>query len=126
MRRYLAIALAVIFGYTLIAPALALGGSSQLPACCRRDGKHHCSMIMETSGAESASRERQIDAPPLRCPLFPSATAPSHAVAFVPAHAASFAGTAPPSAIFSSIEAGRRVSAERGFRKRGPPPCLFS
>jgi len=120
MRRILTIALAVLFGYTLIAPALALDGSSQLPACCRPHGQHHCSM-MRSSGAGLASRERQLDARHPRCPLFPHATVVTHAVAFAPADAAFFAGMVPRPAIISSIEASGRISAARSHQKRGPP-----
>ncbi len=47
MRRALAAMLVVLFSFPLIAPALASGpNDSQLPACCRRNGKHHCAMQM--------------------------------------------------------------------------------
>ena len=48
MRRALAILLVTVFSLPLIAPALAsTPDDSQLPACCRRGGKHHCAMAME-------------------------------------------------------------------------------
>ena len=36
--------LLVWFSFSLIAPAVFANRQSDLPACCRRDGKHHCAM----------------------------------------------------------------------------------
>ena len=44
MRRVLASVLLVLFSFALIAPALASEPESNLPACCRRGGKHECQM----------------------------------------------------------------------------------
>jgi len=53
MRRIAASLLAAFFSLTLITPALlASGADSNLPACCRRSGQHHCSQP-ENSSASS-------------------------------------------------------------------------
>ena len=42
MRRTLAVAIAVLISLPLLAPFFALGSSAAVPACCRRNGQHHC------------------------------------------------------------------------------------
>ncbi|HVV45274.1 MAG TPA: hypothetical protein VHC72_08700 [Bryobacteraceae bacterium] len=49
MRRLLASLLLVVFSLSLISPALASAAKSNLPACCLRNGKHHCEMAAEVS-----------------------------------------------------------------------------
>lgn len=70
MRRVLSISLLVISLWAMIVPLLAHDADSDLPPCCRRDGKHHCAMMdaylrMKASGAPTFS------APPMRCPMYP-------------------------------------------------------
>ncbi|MBZ5675662.1 MAG: hypothetical protein LAP61_15585 [Acidobacteriia bacterium] len=48
MRRALAVALLGLFSFSLIPPsAFASDPEAGLPACCRRNGKHHCTMPVE-------------------------------------------------------------------------------
>jgi hypothetical protein len=70
VRRLLAISLLLLFSLPLIAPLFALqaDGGGSLPACCRRNGTHHCSMQMpgKLQGMQlSAEREK--------CPAYPKA-----------------------------------------------------
>jgi hypothetical protein len=44
MRRAIAISLMMLFSWTLIAPFYARDSGANLPACCRKNGKHHCAM----------------------------------------------------------------------------------
>lgn len=44
MRRAVALLVSVVFGLLTIAPLLAANAEPDVPACCRRDGKHHCAM----------------------------------------------------------------------------------
>jgi hypothetical protein len=44
LKRVSAILLLTLFSLTLISPALFGDTESNLPACCRRDGKHHCAL----------------------------------------------------------------------------------
>jgi len=46
LRRLLSIFLVAMFGLPLVSPLLALTAKSEsnLPACCRRSGQHHCMM----------------------------------------------------------------------------------
>ncbi|HKD05441.1 MAG TPA: DUF2946 family protein [Bryobacteraceae bacterium] len=42
MRRLIASLLLGLISVMLMAPALSASAASGTPACCRRDGKHHC------------------------------------------------------------------------------------
>jgi len=121
MRRLLALLLLASFGLPVAASALALGQSSdvKLPACCRRNGAHHCAMQMGTpTGAPAFTAV---------CPHFPqpSTTAPSN----------TSAALAPPAqpvllhlvALTATHRADtqRRISRERSRHKRGPPSILL-
>ena len=71
VKRTLASLLLLLIGFPLIGPALFAGNDAEanLPACCRRDGKHHCSMM--------DAAERQESGPALtanRCPQFPKSS----------------------------------------------------
>lgn len=118
MRRACACLLLLVFSLPLIVPALAsVPDDSQLPACCRRDGKHHCTMSM---GVNVPSRYRIAQE---KCPFSPFAHTPllqPHAFALVnPPALAGF--PARPAAVVRTAEAGYRISADRTRHKRGPP-----
>jgi hypothetical protein len=123
MRRSVAILLALMFSWILILPAFAGSAESNLRACCRKDGKHHCMMHTENSSAYGAS----LVAVDEKCPHFPHSTAATHVETFTPAlNQAVFAGivrhaTRPP-----QTEAGYRASHLRSKQKRGPPSFLLS
>jgi len=73
MRRILAITLLIAFGSPLVLPLFAapLDPQKNLPACCRRNGAHHCNGHMSSAGSGPA-----LQAPP--CPNYPSpSTLPS-------------------------------------------------
>ena len=105
------------FGLPVAASALALAqdsGSPHLPACCRRNGAHHCAMLAASNGAPAVSAT---------CPSFPqpSATAPAtNVAALVPPppatllHRTTFTAS-------QRAETQRRLSRERSRHKRGPP-----
>jgi hypothetical protein len=122
MRRALAATLVVIFSLPLIAPLLAsTPAESQLPACCRRNGKHHCAMSMEMGNLPSHYRTVSE-----KCPFSPLAHTPlmrPHAFNSVSAPVAS-RQAAGPAAIVRAAEAGYRISVDRARHKRGPPRLL--
>jgi len=122
MRRILAILLLATFGLPVAASALALAqdaGSPHLPACCRRNGAHHCAMLAASKGAPVVSAT---------CPSFPrpSATAPAtSSAALVPPTPATLLQRT----IFTAsqrAETQRRLSRERSRHKRGPPTVRLS
>jgi hypothetical protein len=69
MRRALALLLLAVVGSPLITPLLLAGSRAELPACCRRDGKHHC-------GMGGVAGDASLETPSLKsfqpkCPFFP-------------------------------------------------------
>jgi len=122
MRRTFAGLLVLVFSLPLIAPTLAPSlDESQLPACCRRGGKHHCAMAMEMGYVPS-----RFHIVSEKCPYSPFARVTlmlPHA--FVAYRAPAIAGYASATAaVIAEAEAGYRISADRARHKRGPPPQL--
>jgi hypothetical protein len=120
MRRVPAILLVFLFSFPLIAPALFTDGESNLPACCRRDGKHHCGMA---DMAQSPSSGAAIDALRAKCPMFPSGGA------VLPHSGAVLLATTQPAGVSivgqlaapAHAKAGYRTSSNHSHPKRGPP-----
>ncbi len=124
MRRVWAYLLLAIFGFTPIAPAVFADDSSNLPACCRRFGQHHCSMFLGSMFLEDSG-------PNLKgvCPNYghaPSVAASPIApkIAILGASAVSIALPAAPTASVLSALPSFRAAMERCRPKRGPP-ALF-
>ena len=119
LRRMLAITLLIAFGSPLVAPLFAATTDPQasLPACCRRHGAHHCTMLMP---ADSGSA---FQAPP--CPFFPTATTQLRVAAAsltIPLRLSveQFRNPAPPVA----TERHARTFAASANLNRGPPVRL--
>jgi hypothetical protein len=118
VRRVPAILLLGLFSFSLIEPALMADNDSKLPACCRREGQHHCAMTVESSAAGSAVQAV--------CPAFPKTGA-------TPAHTR-LAGIRPEQLMFgqpvsyltacTQTRALLRVSFSWNRQKRGPPALL--
>jgi hypothetical protein len=118
VRRIGAIFLLGLFSVSLIEPALVADDESKLPACCRREGQHHCAMT-----GESRAPGAVVQAV---CPAFPKAgAAPAYTklAGMRPARlvlgqiACHLAGSVQAQALF-------RVSFSRARQKRGPPALL--
>jgi hypothetical protein len=123
LRKLLAITLLALFGLPLIQPLLALKPNSEanLPACCRRNGKHHCMMSMAERG-QFASRAPQFLSPADKCPYFPVSTAIVQGNAFgMPIAQAIFAELIAHPAITAQTKSKLRISLNRSRQKRGPP-----
>ena len=122
MRRAFAATLVLIFSLPLIAPVLvSASAASQLPACCRRSGKHHCAMSMEMGNI--STHDRSVSE---KCPFSDFAHTPlmrPHAFP-TPLSSATTSLAADPAAIVRAAEAGYRISADRARHKRGPPRLL--
>jgi len=123
VRKLIAIALLAVFGLPSASSLFALTprSESNLPACCRRDGKHHCAMSMaEQSGLLS---DRSSFSSPLdKCPHCPAAILSAHhPVDFVPSRQAIYAALVSHPALAVQAECKRRISLDRARSKRGPP-----
>lgn len=119
MRNALAVLLMIVFSLPLIAPALASSpDESSLPACCRRNGRHHCAM----SGMALGTVDSRYTVLSERCPYSPFARVTLMAPhVFASPRGISFMRAAGPTAVVRDAEAGYRISADRTRRKRGPP-----
>ncbi len=126
MRRLLAIALFFLVSFPLISPLFALTGGPQanLPACCRRNGAHHCMGTMRMP--DSADQTIKLASKPARCPAFPqfSSSIP-HIQLAPPAAALLFAEVVGHPAVRPQVQARARVSLDRSRHKRGPPVILL-
>jgi len=122
MRRSIAIALTMLFGWLLLLPAFAAAGESTVPACCRRSGKHHCMARMNSHSTESV-----VVSVNDKCPCFPQATVATHVDFSAPATGrAIYAGLVGHPAVSPQTEGGYRVSHFRSRQKRGPPALFLS
>ena len=124
MRRILASLLVVLVGFSLIpAAAFASNAESKVPACCRRDGKHHCSLAAGAAGSESNSG---LSLRAARCPSFPTAKAvPAHQSAGLPGISrVTFAGFVSQFLFSARTETRSQISFSQAGQKRGPPALL--
>lgn len=95
------------------------------PACCRRNGKHHCMMNMVEHAGRVGNRS-QIEAPLEKCPYAPASVVPvgNSQLMAVPRQAI-FAGLVSHPTIHIQTESHCRISRERSRHKRGPPSAIF-
>jgi hypothetical protein len=126
VRRLLSTVLLLLFSLPLISPVLALaaGAGANLPACCRRNGAHHCAGM--THSPQLPASGDSLSTIPQRCPAYPAAVTPvRHGdLSF---HAASliFAEIVSHPAIKLQTEARARVALDLSRQKRGPPLDLL-
>ncbi len=131
MRRLFAILIAVLVGLPTVTPlfALATGDDPGLPACCRRDGKHHCMMAGMETGRPASSSRTGLTSPSVseRCP-YGARSVPStaHPDWSLDTAQGIFAGVVAHPAVAPQTESKRRISADRSRQKRGPPAFLLA
>jgi hypothetical protein len=120
LRRFSAILLLLLFGLSLLSPLFGSDGEANLPACCRRAGKHHCAMPAGSGAPDSGPALRGKG----RCPSYPSGFGVGTVqtvIGVAPASASAFM----PTAEFASCNSFElRVLSSLRFRahgKRGPP-----
>lgn len=70
MRRALSILMLVLLGLPTWAALLPGGEELRLPACCRRNGLHHCAMAAQAIAADSGEPGAFLTGP-THCPAFP-------------------------------------------------------
>jgi hypothetical protein len=116
--------LLVLFSFSLAGPAVFADSESQLPACCRRLGQHHCDALQDVERQQSSGSVIRNVSP--KCPFFPLAHA-------VPAYGKTTLGGAAQTIVASTVsqrmgfartEARSRISFSHAHQKRGPPVLL--
>lgn len=120
MRRLLAIPMMLLM---LLPFAADFSGASaveaSIPVCCRRGGKHQCSM---GEGQSSNSHERALRG---KCPYSCASAAVIVPASFAPAAAAAiYSGVLQHPSVSPQTDARRRISYDRARQKRGPPTLL--
>ena len=122
MRRVLSFSLVMLFGWMLIAPLLAPDAEANLPACCRRNGKHHCTMRMTMQRDGGRKGFTTVSE---KCPCCPSSACAAHSATYKPESGRQFLaeGVRHPG-VAAQTEALYRVSSLRSHQKRGPPTPL--
>ena len=125
MRRIAAILLVGTFSFSLLGPAWFVDADSNLPACCRRDGKHHCAMMDKADPGEAPSGAA-MKLWGARCPCFATACTfpPDFQTALPGASPLAFAWVLQHPVVQAQAEAGYRISFSRSRQKRGPPSLL--
>jgi hypothetical protein len=125
LRRILSILLLAIFGLPLVSSLFATGTteSAGLHACCRKNGRHHCSgEVFANSGAGN-----QLTAPPMKCPYSPDAVVSVHTSTLaLSASSASLITLASHPAGVAQTESKWRISRDRSRLKRGPPALTIA
>jgi hypothetical protein len=121
MRRAVAISLMLLFSWTLIAPMLASDTDANLPACCRRNGKHHCTMrrMQQSGGRQGFTTVAD------KCPYTPASACAVYSPTYKPGDAAAVHGEIVyhPSCAPQPL-AHALYSRHRCHPKRGPPTPL--
>ncbi len=99
-------------------PALFADSESRLPACCRRTGNHHCSMMP----AATNSPGEGLAARSQKCSRYPAMSVSAHIEQAAPPTADRVAWNIEPrGAARAQAEALYRISHSRAREKRGPP-----
>jgi hypothetical protein len=125
MRKLLSIWLLAALILPIVAPLLALGQDADagLPACCRKNGKHHCMMsAAKRQALEGSDARLRWTAPMEECPCCPAGVVATHPSVFavIPARGA-FVGIVSEPAKAVQAECKRRIARDRSRQKRGPP-----
>ncbi|MFI5093006.1 MAG: hypothetical protein ACHQIK_06155 [Candidatus Acidiferrales bacterium] len=116
-------ALLAFFLLPFFVPFFNPGSESNLPACCRRDGKHHCAMLARMQQpALSASSGPIVRSELPVCPYRSRLLAPfaSRMLFAAPAAAFSAPSVSHPAPGLETILLAR-IFDFRSHRKRGPP-----
>jgi len=123
LRKLIAIALLAVFGLPFASTLFALTPKSEsnLPACCRRNGKHHCMMNM-ADRQNALDKGTWIGSPLEKCPYCPSSVAVSHhnLIAVELSVRSCEPLFAHPAGLVQT-ESKWRIARDRSRQKRGPP-----
>jgi hypothetical protein len=122
MRRFVAIFVALNFSWMLILPAFARSSHSDLPPCCRKDGKHQCQMATAKGSAEASFLVIKD-----KCPCVPHSAFARSVEIFSPLVKPAVVVAADATVkLCTAAQAGCAASHHPANQKRGPPPFLLS
>lgn len=129
VRRLLSISLLLLLTLTLVSPLFAAStADANVPACCRRDGRHQCTMAAAISQRSTGNAsETETASVHESCPYNPAAPA-AISLPFVSdeIQTAVSAGIVSSSAPLAQTEVSLRISIDRSHQKRGPPSLRLS
>lgn len=125
MRRLISISLLLLFSLSLVSPLFAMStADANIPACCRRDGQHHCIMLAAIAQHSTQEASASLQG---RCP-YDIAVHTAMNLPFVPDEIGAAISTriVYTSANFTQAEAPVCISFNRSHQKRGPPSLFPS
>jgi hypothetical protein len=119
VRRITGVLLLLLLTIPSVTPLFARSAQADLPACCRRSGKHHCAEHMQMPD----SNQTQFRSAGMTCPMFPARLAtPGHSPQILPTNSQSFySAVVSHPAIHAQTEISYRICWSRSQQKRGPP-----
>ena len=119
VRRITGVLLLLLLTSPWVTPLFAGNPQADLPACCRRNGKHHCAEQMRMPPSEGA----QFASAGMKCPMFPVGLATlGHSPQILSTTAQYFYGAiVSHPAIHAQDEIAYRICWSRSQQKRGPP-----
>jgi hypothetical protein len=120
VRRILSLSLLLLFSLPLISPLVAADAAEMsLPACCRRDGKHHCRMVQRDANGRIGFQAAAVHE---RCSNYPAAPIrPRIDFSSDEGRAVLFAEVVIHPSGVAQTEVRRCISFDRSRQKRGPP-----
>ena len=124
VRRIVCITLLLLVGLPLISPLFAATRAvSDLPACCRRDGRHHCMMLSVDQTLTTGGAHHHFMAMHERCPFDPAAVQTTGVHLLSSPRPQAIAAALHNNCAFriTQAEALYRISFDRARQKRGPP-----
>ena len=127
MRRVLSIFLVLFFGIGPLPASFGASDDARLPACCRRQGAHHCAMSEEAVArmVRASSGSTPLLSAPSRCPLYPNN--PAATVSSIHALAGHFVASIAYLIVPHSLavpQTSSRVGKFRTHTGRGPPSLI--
>lgn len=126
MRRFISISLLLLFTLPLASPLFAASTSdADVPVCCRRDGKHHCTMAKDLRHSSADSAQAGTASLRERCP-YNLVTPATVNLPFVlhEAKTTLFSEIVTASSRPVQPEAIHKSLFDRSHQKRGPPSLI--
>jgi len=122
LRKLISLALLAVLSLPLISAVTSASPERKLPPCCRRDGKHHCSMAMAANDVAAETGGPALKPVKFACASYPVANSSPATSAFPAAPVPAVAGpvTTEIDAV-AQTEARYRIAYSRARQKRGPP-----